>query len=208
MLTKQKFAELIRESKSGGDPESSSKYHDLVIFEVMELALNSLIARSFIENRNENSYNIHGDFVTPFPNVKVEFDAARNEKYSILPKRLISLPDNRGLRQVSPMQGQDHAFVKLPNGSNDTFSDLEAFNLDGRTGYYPERDKIYYRNLSDDITEVLVKMIASVDGLGVDEPLPIPAEYEADLFTTVKQMLEEEKATTQDKHTDSNNQQI
>ena len=205
-ITKRQLADLVRDDMSGGRPGDVTKFRYLTIYKKIELARNELIMRNFYEHRNENSYDINGDFITSFCPVEIEFDEKRCEYYSDLPAKVISLPDNRGIRQVSEIKGQKTPFIKMVNGAVGTFGCLEAGGLGGATGYYPEGDRIYYVNKPDSIDEVLMKLVASVDDLDEDENLPIPAEYEKILYDTVKQMMLEKLQIPEDKINDSNNQ--
>jgi len=178
------------------------------VYKKIEIARNTIITTDFNQHRNENSYDINGDFITPFNNVPVKEDEEREEKFSELPARIISLPDNRGIRQVSETKGQKNPFYKMPNGMVGTFGNLEAGGLGGGTGYYIERDRIYYVNIGDQVENVLIKMIASVDDLDEDDPIPVPAQFEKPLIDMVKEMMDEKKNTTEDDRNDSNNQLV
>lgn len=207
-MTKKEAYELVVDILSGGDDSATSKYHEEVVYKQLEIARNFMIKRAYIENRNEGSYDISGEFVKGFQCVPVLLDDCRDEYYSDLPAKLISLPNNRGLRSVSPMKGQNAAFSIVPNTGAGVWEGLEANDLGG-TECYLEDSRIYYKKLdASNVKQVLVKMIASIDNLDEDEQIPIPADMEALLIEQVVAAFSPSKATVQDKHNDSNTQQI
>ncbi len=206
-MTKKEAYELVIDRLSGGDPSAVNKYHPEIVYKNIELARNFMIKVEFNEARNAGTYDINGEFISAFNCVPVKYDECRDEYYSKLPGRIISLPMNRGLRSVSPTKGQQTPFNIVPNGSAGVFEGLEAQYLAG-TECYVEGDKIYYRALDHaNVKQVLIKMVASINDLDEDEQIPIPADKETMLLDKVVEMLTDSKVTIQDKHNDSNTEQ-
>lgn len=207
MLTKEKIADRIIFSKEGGQSPDSRKIDPREIYEVLETVRNS-----FLEAWTEEFGDLDGEFVTQYKDIPVLCDKGTDQKYSILPTRLISFGNLDGLRQVSPMRNQKMSFIRLLNGSVMSFALLEAGLLAGNTGYYIERVKqgtdksirIYYQNIPADFDKVLVKQIASVYDFDEDEQLPIPAKYEEIVVETVAKQFEEQTRTPLDVHSDNN----
>lgn len=206
MITKNQIANLIIDLKSGGEVSSSSKYDVRDVYHLIDIARDYLIQVDYNRNRAEGDYSINGDFVTAFKNVEVKIDEERNERFSYLPSRVINLPYNRGLRQVSAMQGQGDAFIISENGAIAIFDKLEAGSI-SNTICYLEGKKIFYKNIPENITKILIKMVASLDNIGEDDPIPIPASMELELYEKVVSLLNEEKATPQDLVSDSSSNQ-
>lgn len=203
MLTKRNIADIIIDDLAGGDQPDDGKFHKQSIYKRIELALNSLMYRSFIEHRNENSYDIDGSFIVPFPNVEVQNDTVRDEKFCDLPQRFVSLPGGRGIRGITTTQEKGIPFIYMANQQREIMSNLEAGGLGGKTSYYIEQNKVFFTNLSNDITNVFIRMIVSIDDLGEDEVIPIPAQYEEGLIEAVREKLILKKETEEDKFNDN-----
>lgn len=203
-ITKNELSELVRDLKSGGDPAMEGKFHPTIIWKLADIVIGGLISASMFKSNDSNGYEINGDFLTPFKNVPVLTDVDTLEKYSILPAQLISLKNNRGLHRVSEMQNLEDAFVQVPNGSHDVFSILDVHYLMDKTEFYLQSNKIFYRNLRPTVTEVLIKMVAGISALDNDEPIPIPSIMEDQFLQRIIEMLDEQKATPQDKYNNNN----
>lgn len=204
-LTKSEIAELVQELKGGGDNPNSPKYHPLVIYKIAELARNYFIRVAYNMARNEGDKHINGDFYTPYKDVQVKKDSDTDRFYFDAPAKLISLPKMRGMRSISLMQDIDTPFNIVPSGSGAIFNGLEADGMAGPEAY-AEGQRWYLRNVPDNICEcpLLVVQVSSMDDLPSGEVIPIPSEFETDYITKIMEMLDESKATPQDKHNDSN----
>lgn len=209
-ITKAQISVLVQDIVGGGDQPVGSKYHPDNIAKVTELAVNELITLDYFRSRNEGNYNINGDFITSFPNenfpddITVEFDTMRQEYYSILPSKYASLPHDRGIRHVSEIQNQENEFIKTPSGSTSVYRNLEAGNTAGRTSYYVEANKIYYKNTREGLKKVLIKLIRAVEDIEPDEALPIPSSMELTLLQKVAEIMDLSKEALQDKINDNN----
>tara|TARA_R110000751_G_scaffold79121_2_gene159562 strand:+ start:9414 stop:10067 length:654 start_codon:yes stop_codon:yes gene_type:complete len=210
-ITKIEIAELVREIKGGGDASSEAKFHPTIIYKVAEMARNHLIKTAYNESRSYSSQQgygvgrtyINGDFYSTYKNVPIKEDCETNRVYSLLPGRLISLPHDRGLRSVSPMQEEENQFNIVEAGSSAVYAGLEADVMSGPE-IYIEGDRIYYRNLTNTDCKVLIRMVSSINDLKEDEIIPIPADYELQFLELIKASLEEQKIAQQDKHNDAN----
>ena len=209
-ITKEQISVLVQDLVGGGDQPVGSKYHPDNIAKVTELAVNQLITLDYFRSRNEGTYNINGDFITAFPNasfpddITVELDENRNEYYSVLPSKYASLPDDRGIRHVSEIQNQDEEFIKTPSGASSIYKNLEAGNAGGRSSYYVEAGRIYYKNIKIGLEKVLIKLIRAVEDIEPDEALPIPSSMELTLLEKVAEVMEISKEALQDKINDNN----
>lgn len=192
MITKEKIAHRVISAQQGGEINSYRKLDPREVYEAIETNRNAIM-----QNILSAGGLIEGEFITQYKNVPILDDPATDQKYSILPTKLISFAQAEGLRQVSPMKKQQDSFIPLPSGNINTYGGLEAGKLSGKTGYYLERVKIgtdqsiriYYTNCPHQYKDVLIKMVASIYDFAADEALPIPAIYEDELVQMVIKSL-------------------
>lgn len=202
------MSHLILSIKSGGEASADFKIDVREINLVCDIAIGYLLGKNYFQNRTEGGFEIDGAFVRSFKNQKVYLDQSREEYYTDLPAKLISLPNDRGLVQMSGMVGQNKAFLRLPTPGNRVFSALEAGNMPDEIYYYLEGDRVYYKGIktaSRWIPEVLIKMVASVEDLDETAALPIPSSMSVEFIEIVKQILDEEKNTPIDDVNDNSN---
>jgi hypothetical protein len=129
-------------------------------------------------------------YTKTYKNVEVLTDEDRNEKYSILPCSVVVLPDNRGVRMISPMHDQKNSFVYRSNNSLNIYGNLDVDAVSKRTRFYVESNNIFYdAHLSDDITQLLMKLIPEFDSLDDDEEVGIPSAYGKLIFDLVIQSM-------------------
>jgi len=69
---------------------------------------------------------------------------------------------------------------------------------------YIEGERLYFRNFDNTDCKLLVRMVSSISDLDDDEMIPLPAEYELQFLELIKQSLQEQIVTLQDKHNDDN----
>lgn len=121
----------------------------------------------------------------------VQLDNLRNRWYATLPVRTLeSLYNNRGVYHVAPADDIDDTFIPLDAGFNSMFRGLDAFQLEGRLGYIPERDRIYIQGADfDEDYEIFVRLIPDATGLEPDDELPAPPELENDIIMLALQNL-------------------
>lgn len=206
MITKYKLAVRIIRALQGGAISDWRKIDPREVYEAIETARNAVM-QAFIKKDGI----LDGEFVTQYINVPVLCDTNTDQKYSVLPARLISFSSYDGVRLVSPMLNQRAAFIKINNGSLGIFSKLEAGSLGGNVGYYIERvndgsnlsARIYYVNMPMDYDKVLIKMIASTYDFGDNEQLPIPAEFEDAVYRTAFELMAMQYGSPSDKITDT-----
>ena len=121
----------------------------------------------------------------------IQKDSLRNRWYAKLPIRTLeSLYNNRGIYHVAPAEDIDDLLVPLDAGFNSMFVGLDAFQLEGRLGYIPERDRIYIQGADfDEDFELFVRLIPDATSLEPDDESPAPPELEYDIVSLALQML-------------------
>lgn len=202
MLTKKKIAELIRLRLSGGDIGYTNKVDERDIYEVTSVVISSLIAADYKDSMMHGSFDINGSWLKTFENVQVKESTSRKEFYIDLPAYLVSLPSDRGLRMVCPMEDQSTQYTVTNNNSAAVFSDLEAGAMQ-RTCYI-EGNRVYFPKWTRGCCKVLVKMIPSVDTLTENELLPIPGIMEDMLLEKVYAKFKDQTFMKEKKTNDAN----
>lgn len=207
-ITKGKLAEKILRRIYGGDYSPSANVKKQDVWLEMEAARNTLIQKFLNSSQND----ISSQFESTYKNVPVLKDTDRDRFYSVLPAQLISLviknnsSNGIGVRQISGMKDEYRVFI--PMNSNDTgvFFGLEASSLGGQIGYWIENDIVIYENMPYyyENKTVLIKMISSIDGLGEDDYVPIPAGEELSLEDLVYERMMKFRMTPNSKVADKN----
>ena len=104
------------------------------------------------------------------------------------------------IRQVGDSQDETTVFVPVKQGQQSIIKNLEVGGLGGRVGYRLEANRLWFINMPQgEYSSVMVKYLPSITGLKEDEQITIPASVEADLINMIKQSLEEQKITPEDK---------
>jgi hypothetical protein len=151
-------------------------------------------------------WSIADGYVTPYEKVPILTNTDRDLKYSKIPASVIQLPDDRGIRQVSPMQDESCHFIRIKMGNNFIYSKLEADHLLGKIGFWVEGENIYYKNLPWYYEEVLMKLVADISDVDEDAEIRIPAGKEIMLMNLVLEKLGVPQQVTQDVVNDQNSQ--
>lgn len=150
MINKRsQLAERILLIMYGGDL-TKDRVHEIPD---IELAIDSqfayLMKQNYFTNISLDERNVDGQYVTTFKNIEATLDEERNEYYITKPATYVNLPRCAGIVRISPMKQLDdngipiEPFIYTPSGTS--YQSLPCFYLDGRNGYYPEGDKIYFR---------------------------------------------------------------
>jgi hypothetical protein len=190
--TKRSIATEVIKIYSGGNKSKDSGLDVRDVILLVNHVLNHKVKLKFFENYSFDRSGVDGQYIASFPNIDVTKDTARGEYYSLLPSIYVALPNNRGIRQVSPMKNQRDPFIIRQNGNRGIHSLLPSGNLEGRIGLYPEGSKIWYDADmgKKNITKVLIKLVvASPDNIGENDSLPLDAAAVSDVIKEVYTIL-------------------
>lgn len=188
MVSKKQIADLIIAQKSGGVSTVYGKIDERDVFALCDIAVGALVAAEYERNRAMGNYTINSDWISTYLEIPIFESKKRKEKYVLLPAKPISLPGARAVRLVCPMEAQDYPFYIIDGNARGVYKDLEAGAL--RHTCYPEGNKIFFTDIPDKCCEVMVKMIAGIEGLDENTAIPIPAITQKVLFEQVSAMLE------------------
>lgn len=118
-------------------------------------------------------------------------DEQRNKWYATLPVRTLeSIAYNMGIYQVAPADNIDETMIPTTVGFNSMLRGMDAYQLEGRLSYAPERDRIYIQGAEfEDDFELFVRVIPDATSLESDEEAPVPSDMELDVIQTALQLL-------------------
>lgn len=116
---------------------------------------------------NPKSNEIDTRWLTSFDNVPVLDDEAKGLKYVEIPANYLDLPNNIGLYHISPQLDQKNKFKPVKASFLSMYNGLEAEDLMGYVGYWPEGSRIYFNNKFSGIgykcETVLMKLLCTFD---------------------------------------------
>jgi hypothetical protein len=205
MITKRAFAELIITDLCGGDISMRNKYDERDVFIKADQVIAGLIAAEYSQKRMAADSYINGNYVKPFENVKVKWNKNRKESYFDLPAEMIALDNDKGLRQVSFMEGQTAPMNIIGNGGHNTYSVLGTDQGDNTFSIYIEGNQVFIPKMPKGYAcKLLVKMICSTASLDPDELLRVPAQMEEKLYDLVMSKFNVIQKAHQKKGNDSN----
>lgn len=189
--SKYKIAEQILRILAGGDISKDENIDIREIILAVGQSFASIAERRFFENRSVDTRRIDGQLIFSFDDVEVKEDKGKNLFYSELPSSIVSLPNGMGISAVTSSTDISDAFVPTTNNYLSLFRSSPIFNLGGRRGYFQENGRIYYVNI-DPLNcpdKVIIKMVASLDGIGDEDEIIVPKNIENEIVREVLQLF-------------------
>lgn len=210
-MKKAVLIELIKENLAGGDAPAPirGKYDDRVIEKYLEMGYDDLVADIYKECFKTNNYSLLDNFGKAYKVVILK-DEDRGEYYVELAISVVPLPDNQGIRLVSPYKDQSQAFDYIDNNSQHVFRYLFN-NVVSPTGiYYTELPRIYVSNFPTALIgkELMVKVIPPFNGLDENDDVFLPGGNNLALFDRVYEIMFRKNKTPQDDYDNNNSKQI
>ena len=205
MITKRQFAELIITELSGGDITMRNKYDERDVFRMADMAISDMIAAEYAQKKKMADSYINGNYVKVFEKVKVKWNNNRKVSYFDLPAEMIALDNDKGLRQVSFMEGETEPFTIIANGSVSIWDSLQVASGNGSFDVYVEGATVIIPDMPKGYAcKLLVKMICSTSNLDSDELLRLPAQGELALYEKVLKLFGVQQKTPQKMSNNSN----
>lgn len=144
MASLAQLTELIIRRLSGGDPSSDSQLDKREIEMHILQAANAAIKIEYFTNiRADDVHGTSGQNIYTYV-LDVKKDAVRGEEYIDLSVPYVSLPHDKGIYEIEPLNGKCKTFIPTKNGETAVYRGLPAGNLEGQTGFYPERAKVFF----------------------------------------------------------------
>jgi len=191
-MTKRQLIDLLKHRLAGGDcpQELKGKYHPEILAKHISLAHNYLLKTvAYREAEQTGDFGLLDAYTKTYI-IDVLFDDLRKEYYSLIPIKIVDLPENRGIRFLSDVENQSIQYIYRSNNSEDIYNNLDVSKVSKRTRYYRERDKVYYRGVIIEMKEqVLAKLIPDFDSLEDEDDVSIPSAYGKLIFDLVFQSM-------------------
>lgn len=179
--------------------DTSVRREDLSVY--LAPAVNYALLKQYYVTKNEEGVSdFPEDFVATFTDVPVQFDSDRDLSYVDLPGEILSMSNNRGLRNVSAMKGAD-TFIQISLNDRSQVA-YYPNTFAGYTLFWLEGQRIYFQNIATD--KVLVRMIQSVNELDYEAELPIPAGYEVEVMKLMEEFFTGQRQLPFDNKPDNN----
>lgn len=177
MITKQELIDKISSLANGGDntPDTRYRYHPSDIEAVIDSEYINILNSIY---RPEEDMDM--DMYSQPYHIDVLFDENRNEFYSVLPVDVVPLPENSGIRLVSPLQDQSVQIVPISNNGNFIFSKLESQMWSESATYYIEKSnqsgyRLYYQFRGEEYKKLLIKLITTFETMKYDTKVIEPS---------------------------------
>lgn len=172
MITRSILIEQVRRRLAGGEVPNNFPITVRDTGKMVDQVANAAIKITCLNEGWDN-------FLTPYENVPVLFDSAKNLYYCVI-KQSIGFKNQDGVFQVSTMEDQVNIFTPMPANTQWQFSENMNLILGNSVGYYNEQKKIYLINYSpsEDANELLVKLVVDRSELDDEEDYKITPELE------------------------------
>lgn len=188
--TKLQYAEQIMRIISKGDIQKDFPFDEREIIRYIDQVRDDLLTQEILADYKKNgTYTLAGDYVFSYFDIPIVLDADRgNAPYAELPSRVLKLPEDRGVFQVSLMTSINYAMIPLRAGTVSLRSGLPQGRIQGRTGYHIEGQRVYIVvNTPANPTDLTLHMrlVSTSEGVDNDAFLPIPPNLEARMIELV-----------------------
>ena len=199
MITLRQICRQIIELESGGAQNVDSNLSEAYIIQYIRQMSNTVLKPRIYENLSQDDRSVLALMVASY---EVVVKGTTPNKYIDLPEFYMSLPFNKGLAAVAPIDDPTNFFIPRLNPA--VSKNLPCADLDpGQYSYYAKGMKVFFDNDGFEFGKVLVDLVvASPDSIGVDDSLPLFPEHQIEIIQKVREMLK--TMPPQDKLIDSN----
>jgi hypothetical protein len=185
MITLRQIALEIIELESGGPRNDDSNLSLPYVVQYVRQFSNTVLAPRVFEKLAVDDRSLLQLMIASYI---VTVQGTGSTKYITLPEFYMSLPFNKGLAAVAPVDDPTNHFI--PRNSPAVSKDLPCADLDpGQFSYWTKGMNVYFDN-DLEFGKVLVDLvIASPDSIGLDDPLPIYPEHQSQIIRMVRSEL-------------------
>lgn len=187
MATLRKLSHQVIRLLSGGDKSRDSQLDVREVALYVGQTIEALVTENILNEIKKTNgrtiidgLKIPSNYIAQFRNLAVKEDVDMKEYYVDIPSSYLSLPNNKGIHQVSGMKNSKQPFIISSNGSIGIYDGLPASFLENRIECYPEGLKLYFNCdiRKHGVTKVLLKIVIGTPSeLSLDDPIPLsPSE--------------------------------
>jgi len=184
-MKKIEIVEMVLDFLSGGDAPADvrGKYHPAIISNHIASIFKDMVFKAYLDAKSYSDYSVL-DALARKETVDV-IDISTEDKTGrcLLPYPPLQLPNNAGIRQVTPSDAPSNAFAFRDNNSNFVFSQLEVGQVSDRPYFMVEINSdvseskshiIRVGNLPDNCDELSVMMIVPFENLDDYSDVALP----------------------------------
>lgn len=193
-----------------------ARYPRWNVVSVLATGYDSLLASQYQQYRkgifNKDQFSLDNYSVifspTTTPPVVIQQDTVRGDYYCVLPKPVIQLPDNEGIRWIAPVGNEAGAGVPVTQVASIIRSSLVVSEINPRFTFKLERDTIRLNFPIVPITNLMMSLVVPFDDLEdndlVDEPSIMSKNGLYTIYDYAKQNLLAMPITKQTENNDPN----
>jgi hypothetical protein len=200
-MTKRKLGEQLIKTLNAGSNNSDVKITMPQAMLYVGQARNVMIKELLYSNyANFGEFDVPHDFLSEFIVTPVENEYG--QVMSSLPAHPIGgIHQDMGIYHVSYPNDEPNAFAPLKSGWSAMYAGMASQNLEGRSGYYPQGDKIYF---TEDVSgDVLIRMIADSADIGERDFFPITPDMESEVLGRAVSIAQIAMQTPEDNQNDN-----
>lgn len=203
MKRKIEIIETMESMLAGGTmtADQQSRYPRWLVRSMLAVAYDSIISGNFEKGGNgmfRKDQFLLDNYVTVYtpetvPPVVVEYDSVRKKYFSILPKPIIELKNNDGIRLICPVENEAGYGIPVTQLASVIRTALLVSKVNPRFTYKVENDRVYFEFPIVPYTSLMMKLIVRFDDLDdldvVDEPTIMTKNGIFTIYDYVKQNL-------------------
>jgi hypothetical protein len=204
MTSYNKLAEQIILDLSGGNQSKDSQLHQLDVILRLRQVISELVRQDIFNNgKFEGDLDSSFHYIYTAREIAVTWDSAKCECTSTLPLVPLSIPGNRGIKEIVPVKNPTRPFYPVKAGQIGMIADILE---EGEVAYWPEKDKIFYhKNITKNYTKVTMKLIVPApENLGADDNFFLPDDIQSQVIEVTKQRILSRQSNPQDRANDAN----
>lgn len=190
-MNKETLIDLARRHVSGGDApaELKSRFHPNEVDKYLEMVYDDDIFRICTSAIKYGDYSVLDNYLNTYV-FAVQYDSAREQYYITPVPQAVSLPNNLGIRQLSPPKDQTMSFALVDDNSASVWGALEVDYVDSTPGYSPEGSNIYFDDkFPKGLQNVMVKQIVPFSSLKKTDSVFVPGGNNTMMFQKVVSLM-------------------
>ncbi len=173
-MTAIELIEIIQHRLAGGDmtPDLKSKYHPEIIRKEIAIIANSVLFDIFRNNdRGQEALDLYAKQYS----VTLQYSSAYDLRYFELPETVVQLPQNGFIRSITAKKDQSYFIPMVDSRAHGTWGNLEVNDIDSKPYAFLTDENVYFYNISDDLTSLLVKLIIPFDKFADTDNVYLPS---------------------------------